>query len=310
MDEVVAKLFQIYETTPVLVSAYDGFDRLRYANPAFRSAFFVELGEEPLWSELMRRNFLLGRGTVIRNPDFEAWLFSTQARRGKAGFRAFETDVVDGRWFWMTETVQADGWMLCIASDVTELKAEDRAVRQDRDFAIKTAHTDDLTGAANRRYVMARIDDMLDRPAEPRTVLGCVAILDLDNFKVINDRFGHLTGDLVLTDFARRIQQQIRRTDCFGRVGGEEFMLVLPNTSIEQANLIAERMLAVVRASMPFPERPDFRYSFSAGIAAGLESDTVSSLYARADSALYLAKVAGRNRIHIAELPPSQAAIA
>src|SRR5918994_4803811 len=89
MDEVLNKLFQMYEKTPVLVAAYDGFDRLRYANTAFRSAFFIEPEETPFWSELMRRNYQARRGTVIRNPDFEAWLVSTQSRRGKVGFRAF-----------------------------------------------------------------------------------------------------------------------------------------------------------------------------------------------------------------------------
>ncbi len=156
MDEVLRKLFQIYERTSVLVAAYDGFDRVRYANPAFRSAFFIEPEEELLWSDLMRRNFQARRGTIIRVEDFEAWLISTQSRRGKTGFRAYETDLVDGRWLWMTETVHSDGWMLCIASDITGLRADERTIRQDRDFAIKASHTDDLTGVANRRFVTAQ----------------------------------------------------------------------------------------------------------------------------------------------------------
>ncbi len=121
MDDLASRLATLYETTPVPIAAYDPFDRLRFANAAFRGAFFIEKGEEPLWSEIMRRNFRLKRGTVLRTEDFEAWLVATQSRRGKLGFRAFETDLHDGRWLWMTETVQADGWMLCIASDVTSL---------------------------------------------------------------------------------------------------------------------------------------------------------------------------------------------
>ncbi|MEP9366704.1 GGDEF domain-containing protein [Xanthobacter sp. VNH20] len=308
MQDTREKLAQLYEHTPVLVAAYDMFDRLRYANAAFRSAFFLVPGEEPFWGELMRRNFNAERGTVIRTADFEAWLISTQSRRGKTGFRAFETDLIDGRWLWMTETVQSNGWMLCIASDITSLRAEERSVRQDRDIAIKAAHTDDLTGVANRRYVLARIDDMLLGNGGEAGAPGCVAVLDLDNFKYINDHYGHQAGDLILRDFARRIQVQVRRRDCFGRIGGEEFVLVFPDTSINQARLLVEQMLATIQISRPLPERPDFTYTFSAGLAAALTGESASDIYGRADKALYRAKMAGRNCILLEETHPSAAA--
>lgn len=309
MDEVLENLFGMYERTPVLVAAYDRFDRLRCANQAFRSAYFIGPEETPFWSDLMRRNFHAHRGTVIRATDFEAWLISTQSRRGKTGFRAFETDLVDGRWLWMTETVQSDGWMLCIASDITGLRADERSVRQDRDFAIKASHTDELTGVANRRFVMARIDDMLRRRDPGGGVLGCLGVLDIDRFKSINDRYGHQAGDVILRDFAKRIHDLVRRSDCFGRVGGEEFVLVLPRTSIEEAALIVERMLVAVRSSRPLKERTEFSYTFSAGITACEPGDTAANLYARADRALYAAKVAGRNRIHLADSTPGRSAV-
>jgi len=300
MDELHDKLFEMFEQTQTLVAAYDGFDRLRYANQAFRSAFFVDEGETPLWPDLMRRNFDARRGTVIAATDFEAWLLSTQSRRGKTGFRAFETNLVDGRWLWMTETVQSDGWMLCIASDVTKLRADGRSLRQDRDSAIKAAHTDELTGIANRRFVTARMEELLTQSSSrDGKAFGCVCVLDLDNFKYINDRHGHAAGDAILRDFAARIQRQVRRSDCFGRVGGEEFVLVLPKTSSQEAELIVERMLSAVRGSRPLKERPDFGYTFSAGIAEARAGEAVEELYSRADNALYSAKMAGRNRIHL-----------
>ncbi|CAH1670246.1 GGDEF domain-containing protein [Chelatococcus asaccharovorans] len=299
MTDTAAKLFQLYENAPVLIALYDAFDRLRYANRSFRAAFFLDPDEAPLWSQLMRRNFHAQRGTVIRQDDFEAWLISTQSRRGKTGFRAFETDLWDGRWLWMTETVQGDGWMLCIASDITDLRAGERLLRQDRDFAIKAAYTDELTGIANRRFATARIEDMLRRPDPDTGLYGCVAVLDLDNFKYINDRYGHQAGDIILRDLAARIIGRVRRSDCFGRFGGEEFVLVMPATSVEEAALIVERMLAIVRLSRPLPAWSDFSYSFSAGVAAGRAGDTPTDLFGRADKALYAAKMAGRNRIHV-----------
>jgi diguanylate cyclase (GGDEF)-like protein len=310
MDETVAKLSDMYDATPVLVAAYDGFDRLRYANRAFRAAFFIDPDEAPLWPDFMRRNFIARRGTVISRPDFDAWLTSTYSRRGKTGFRAFETDLHDGRWLWMTETVQSDGWMLCIASDITHLKADGRSLRQDRDSALKAAHTDELTGVANRRFVYARMDEMLLRPVPANGVLGCIGVIDLDNFKYVNDRFGHQAGDIILRDFAATILRHLRRADCFGRVGGEEFMLVLPDTTVATAVLIVERMRASIHRSRPLKDRADVGYTFSAGIASGHPGDDAASLCARADRALYAAKLAGRDRIHVDCPGDEQSAIA
>ncbi|MBX4894584.1 GGDEF domain-containing protein [Rhizobium bangladeshense] len=298
MDETIEQLLHLSAQTETLMAVYDGDDRLRYANSAFRSAYFIEPEETPLWPDLMRRNFHLGRGTVIRTENFEEWLRSTQSRRGKIGYRAFETDLSDGRWLWMTEAVQKNGWMLCIASDITRLKVHGRTVRQDRDQAIKASYTDELTGVANRRFVMARVEDMLASVRHGSS--GCLAVFDIDNFKHINDRHGHHAGDLVLRDFAHRIHQNVRRNDCFGRVGGEEFLLVMPATGPEDALAMVERMLTVIRFSRPLPDSPDFSYTCSAGIAACVPTDSASELYRRADQALYDAKMSGRDRVRAA----------
>jgi diguanylate cyclase (GGDEF)-like protein len=292
-------LLHLHDEAGFLAALYDAEDRLRYANAAFQAAFHLGSHEGPSWAEIMRRNFEAGRGTVIRNPDFEAWLHSTSARRGKVGFRAFETDLHDGRWLWMTETVQSSGWMLCIASDITPLQADHRAVRQDRDFAIRASFTDELTGLPNRRFVWARLEEML---AQDRAFGGCTAVIDLDRFKPINDRYGHHVGDLILKDFAARALAHVRRTDTIGRLGGEEFLLVLPDARPADAMAIVERMLTGVRAAQPVAALADLRYSFSAGIASMRPDDTANDLYARADRALYRAKSEGRNCIRMNDL--------
>ncbi|TCA74357.1 GGDEF domain-containing protein [Rhizobium leguminosarum bv. viciae] len=298
MDEIFEQLLNLSARTQTLIAVYDSHDRLQYANSAFRSVYFIEPDESPLWPDLMRRNFEMRRGTVIQTSNFDEWLRSTQSRRGKIGYRAFETDLHDGRWFWMTEAVQTNGWMLCIASEITSLRARGRIVRQDRDQAIKASYTDELTGVANRRFVMARVDDML--AAAQHRSNGCLVVFDIDNFKHINDRLGHQAGDVVLRDFAHRIHQNVRRNDCFGRVGGEEFVLVMPSTGPEDAIAMVECMLTVIRFSRPLPESPDFSYTCSAGIAACAPSDSASDLYRRADQALYAAKLSGRDRVRAA----------
>lgn len=290
---------QLLEAAGVLIAIYDQDDQLRFANQAFRAAWFIEEEEQLSWPELMRRNFHAGRGTVIKAVDFEAWLLSTMARRGKTGFRAFETDLHDGRWLWMTETMQPNGWMLCVASDITSIRSDERSLRQDRDDAIKVSQTDELTGVPSRRFAMSRLEELLQPRGDHQAVLGCVAVLDIDNFKYINDRFGHTVGDAVLKNFAGTLQRLVRKTDILGRVGGEEFILILPHTSPDDAESIVGRMLDAVRQSRPLPEQASFRYTFSAGIASGQNGDNAADLYRRADFALYAAKMRGRNQISL-----------
>lgn len=299
-DLILSRLVSVQLESPVLIALYDRSDRLRYANPAFQAAFALEPDETPLWEEIMRRNLGAGRGTIIGSAEFDAWLTSTKSRRGKTAFRAFEMDQVDGRWFWMTETVDADGWMLCIAADITQLRVGDRALRQAHDLALRASQTDDLTGISSRRSMMDALEALNDAVAEGRAAGGAICILDLDLFKRINDRFGHQIGDRILIEFARLVQTAMRRRDWFGRVGGEEFMLIFPDTDLAAAKFMVADILGKVRAARPIPEEPSLSYTCSAGIAEILPGGSATDLYARADRALYLAKHAGRDRLEVA----------
>jgi diguanylate cyclase (GGDEF)-like protein len=293
----VLQTADLMESAGVLIAIFDQDDRLAFANRAFREAWFISENEHLLWSDLMRRNFAESRGTVVKAKDFEGWLRSTLSRRGKTGFRAFETDLHDGRWLWMTETMQPNGWMMCVASDITSIRCDERTLRQDRDDAIKASQTDELTGIPSRRFVMSKLEDLLRDEGKGQSKTGCLAVLDIDNFKYINDRFGHSFGDAVLKDFAATLQNLVRKTDILGRVGGEEFILILPNTMPADAQTIVGRMLEAVRKSRPLPEQVSFRYTFSAGIAYGETGEDTADLYRRADLALYAAKMRGRDQI-------------
>ena len=141
-------------STPVLIAVFDASDRLVLANQAFRETYFADPAQRPLWQQFMRENHAHGRGPLIETDDIEAWLTAAIARRGTVPYRAFEAQMTDGRVFWITETVDQMGSMLLIANEITTLKAPSRSVREERDAARRASWTDELTGVANRRYIM------------------------------------------------------------------------------------------------------------------------------------------------------------
>lgn len=169
---------------------------------------------------------------------------------------------------------------------------------------VRSGFTDVLTGWHNRRYLAMRINEELARAQRDHTSLVCL-MLDVDHFKQVNDNWGHSAGDAVLRELAQRIETQVRISDIAARYGGEEFVVLLPNTEVESATLLADRVrTAIAESPIELPCGETVSITVSIGIAivqpAEDESDlkTVGdALIARADVALYAAKSAGRNRV-------------
>lgn len=288
-------LLRASHETPVLISLFDSNDILRWANPAFREAYALSPDQILSWAELARHNYENKVGASIETEDFDAWLASAGSRRGKQAFRAFECDLRDGRWLWMTETVQLDGSMLCIASDITALRRDGRDLRQERDVARRAARTDALTGISNRAHILEQLDQQLFQLRSRNTPCG-IAMLDLDFFKRINDCYGHLAGDTVLRHFAQFLHHLLRREDGLGRLGGEEFLVLLPGASAGQLASSMERLLKALPQERPLESEPDFFYACSIGGSLLHRDDTVDTALERVDTALYSAKHQGRNR--------------
>jgi diguanylate cyclase (GGDEF)-like protein len=154
---------------------------------------------------------------------------------------------------------------------------------------------DELTGSHNRRHLIRLIENEKERAARLGGMF-CLCLLDIDHFKRINDTYGHQAGDAVLREFAATVQRQIRESDSFGRYGGEEFLLMLPETSIDEARALAERVRANI-AGLGFPDLPDLAVTVSIGVAQYLVDEPIAQTVARADEALYQAKSGGRNRV-------------
>ena len=300
LDEAVKKLLQTQHATPVLISLFDRDDRLLWANPAFRQTFGLQEHDYPTWCELMLHSQRLGLGSTIQTDDLEQWLISTRSRRGKLPYRAFEADLQDGRWLWMTETVCADGSMLCIGCDITHLRHDERLLRQQRDLALRAAMTDALTGLSNRAHILSLLEQQIERVAHGTHSCGLV-LIDLDHFKQVNDRYGHEAGDTVLRHFAQLLPQVLRREDCYGRVGGEEFVLLLPNVHTHGLTSSVQRLISMLPLCRPLEEIPEFFYTCSAGVTLLQPGDSTSCAMRRADEALYAAKHQGRNRLVWAE---------
>src|SRR5579864_2450743 len=170
---------------------------------------------------------------------------------------------------------------------------------------VRSGLTDFLTGFHNRRYLQARLCEELARAHRDAQAVTCLMI-DVDHFKQINDRYGHLAGDAVLREVARRIEAEMRLSDTGARFGGDEFAIVLPHGNVADGERVAHRVLETVRAQ-PFPvgNQTSEPVSLSIGVAAaapaaGAARDyhaLAERLIAAADQALYQAKQAGRNRV-------------
>ena len=186
--------------------------------------------------------------------------------------------------------------LLGVSRDISERKRFERQLMAANQQLEQLATTDGLTGIWNRRHLESVIQASIERSSrygEPLSLILC----DIDNFKSINDRCGHPVGDQVLIEFCQRIGQTLRRSDGFGRWGGEEFVILLPHSDQQAAAALAEQLRQRVAAA-PFPGAGAVTASF--GVAERQAGESEEAWFQRVDQHLYAAKAAGRNRVVIA----------
>lgn len=216
---------------------------------------------------------LIGVATVVTSPEFLRTLI----------------DTVRTRLLWIA--LASLGLIGLAALGSRQLLRRLRGMEEE---LRRAALTDALTGIANRRALFDRLSVEVERvrryPDQPCSII----LLDLDEFKSVNDRFGHTTGDEVLARVAETIATAIRKTDMVGRYGGEEFLVILPNAGLARAREVAERIRSAAQALTW--RTPGLRLTVSGGVveSTGEESD---ALIDAADGKLYEAKHAGRNRM-------------
>jgi len=164
---------------------------------------------------------------------------------------------------------------------------------------LRLAVEDPLTGLYNRRYALQHLAKISERSAQTEKGFALM-ILDVDKFKQVNDRYGHAAGDQVLKEFSRRIQENLRGVDLVSRIGGEEFLVAMPDTSESEARTASERLCRVIEET-PFPcpaLKDGMRITVSIGVVLGQPGEiNVERLLGQADKALYASKADGRNMV-------------
>ena len=204
---------------------------------------------------------------------------------------AFRTDLL--HWWVLAGTLPV---MILAGREIEKLHQTLRLTRQQLRYFEEKSIRDGLTRLYNRSHMQEELEHA-KRLADTRGTLFSICLIDLDGFKQINDRDGHLAGDAVLRSFADTARQMIRDSDVIGRYGGDEFIQILPNTDLRGAIMHAERLRVKTYflrvGNLPLQQR----VSLSIGVAQYRSGDRINDLISRADSALYQAKQLGRNRV-------------
>lgn len=178
-----------------------------------------------------------------------------------------------------------------------------RTLKESELKLVEMAVTDSLTGLLNRRAGMMRIEEELSRQKRSGKRISCL-MLDIDYFKKINDTYGHQAGDMVLAEFAVTLRHSLRKHDIICRYGGEEFMVLLPETDLEDAIATAEKICDYTKTHPFTHQDTEVMVTTSVGVAQLQQDESVDSLIGRADEALYRAKNGGRNCVKMATQKP------
>jgi diguanylate cyclase (GGDEF)-like protein/PAS domain S-box-containing protein len=275
------------ETSTDIILNLDPDGCIRFISPSIRQLG----GYEP--SELIGRN-----AAILVAPGYRAAVAASHAATLRAGGQPVSLEYLGvartGTTCWIetharaivTDTGEVDG-IVSIVRDISARKALEEKLAAD-------ALTDPVTGLANRRAFLS----IVDRQMAQGGATGCIALFDLDHFKRVNDGWGHAAGDQVLRTFAEVARRTLRSGDHVARIGGEEFAVLLPSSSIEQAELVCERLRQAVAATPTAHEGFSIRVTVSGGVAP--LSGSGDEALRVADMALYRAKAAGRDQLALA----------
>jgi diguanylate cyclase (GGDEF)-like protein len=264
----------------------DGELCARYNNPALETMFQTltpgEISKRPRYADLLRA------GAVSADVDVDDYVARRLAWVSSGNPLPMDLPMKNGTVLRCHIAVLPDGGRMLIYSDVTDIVRNAEAME-------RLASIDGMTGIYNRRHFLALADREWDRARRYRRPLSLLMI-DIDYFKAINDRFGHEIGDRAIVHVVNVARDCRRASDLLARIGGEEFAMLLPETDLDHALVVAERLRCEVAGS-PLAELAH-SFTISIGVATADEKmDGLSDLIKMADHSLYAAKRAGRNKV-------------
>ena len=281
----------IVENVGDLVAVLDAEGRRIYNSPSYRPLFrekdirrgsssFLEIhpDDRERIKEIFRRTVATGIGECA---EFRFMLKDGSIRHMESDGRAIHG--ADGK---VSKVV-------VVSRDITEQKRLEAELRE-------MAATDTLTGLANRRHFLAQLEQELARVSRAETYCTCVLMIDVDHFKQVNDTFGHAAGDNILRHIAALMRQELRKIDTLGRIGGEEFAVILPGAALPAAKVFAERLRKKVAGTPMAQESRAIPITISIGVTEMKAGDaSADDALIRADRALYHAKEYGRNKVTV-----------
>ncbi|MEZ5826373.1 MAG: diguanylate cyclase [Geminicoccaceae bacterium] len=284
-------LSDAYRTLPDGFALFDSEDRLTHFNDSFaglysRTGNAIHKGAR--FEEILRDGLAAGQFSEAVGREAE-WLETRLEQHDNPDKPVVEA-LADDRWVQVHESRTSNGGRVSYRIDVTESRKYEELLKA-------MAWTDPLTGLLNRRRFLGLGNQEINR-ARRKGLETSVFILDVDHFKAINDTYGHDCGDAALVHLADLITDILRDYDLFGRYGGEEFVILAPDTNIKSAQMLAGRILSGVSTSTVITDKGELSLTVSIGIARCDPSKPkpLEHALSRADAALYKAKISGRNR--------------
>ncbi len=286
-----ALLWDVLESVPDAILAFDADDRLILCNAAFKEIYRETahaIQEGISYEDLLRLGVENGQFVFSRYAPAsqEAWIAAQIKEHKDPGKRVIQ-QLASGRWVLVQERRSANGHVVGVRTDITELKLAEDSIR-------RQAERDPLTGLFNRRALLDRLEQALSAKQRPH-VIAALIIADLDGFKSVNDTLGHQVGDEVLVCIAERFHDAVRRHDVVARLGGDEFALILSNlTDEDDALRLVKRLVAVAKRPVEVGAQ-SLACASSFGVAfLHKDGGTPKDLLKHADIALYEAKARGR----------------
>lgn len=294
--QVLVDHVSLSETGLALIGADD---RFLYCNPAFSAMFGLE-DYSPIGrthDEFLIWTFSHRIGNSNEGVTLKEWVARVKSFYRVQAYHTTEVKLASGQWLLVAQQLYPSGHIVTVCTDITRFKEAELALQVAYAELERLAMTDELTGVPNRRHFLTQLESERQRALRHRRQTS-LAMLDLDHFKRVNDRYGHPAGDEVLKHFTELLRRHMRGEDVVGRLGGEEFALLMPETAPSGAQTMLERLRRELATARLDFIAPGFSYTFSAGVA-GLSlvaPATCDHWIYEADQALYRAKTGGRDR--------------